>query len=263
MVSGAGRRAIVVAGVLAAGGAGAAVIAQAGSAPRSLAAETGGLAASSLKIERQAAAGATNTVEVANRSNRALTVTVTARPWTQSSSGAVSPNRRARLGPVNVSADSFTLAPNASRKVDVVLRGVPSGGSLYGALEVVGLPADLAKRKGVVTGYRLVGAIRYHAALKTYALKAGTAKVARDKMIVLPIRSTGNTNELVSGTVRVKGPLGTRQGSVRAMRILPGKQVSVGLVSAKGLQAGSYTATITLKQGSLRTNITKKLRIKR
>ncbi len=80
---------------------------------------------------------------------------------------------------------------------------------------------------------------------------------------MLPVRSTGNTNDAVSGTVRVKGPLGTRQGSVRATRILPGKQVNLALVSSKGLPAGSYTATVTLKQGTLRTTITKKLRVKR
>ena len=42
-------------------------------------------------------------------------------------------------------------------------------GSLYGALEVVGLPRNAATRKGVVTGYRIIGALRYNPADRTYS----------------------------------------------------------------------------------------------
>lgn len=252
------RTAVVAAGVLVAG---AAALAQTGNARDSrIAADEGGLSISPLGVERGATIGAKDTVTVANRSKETLTVTVKARPWTQSASGAVSPNRRSTLGAVKVSAGDFTLAPGQSRAFDVTLGATASGGSLYGALEVVGLPSDVASRKGVVTGYRLVGALRYHASAKTYRLTAGTPKVAKDKTVVLPIRSQGNTNEAVSGTVRIKGALGTRNGSVKATRILPGKQVSVAI--GKGLKAGSYTATVSLKQGTLRTTVTKKLRVK-
>ena len=51
--------------------------------------------------------------------------------------------------------------------------------------------------------------------------------------------------------MRLKGPLGTRQGSIKATRLLPGKTIALGVLSAKGLQAGTYTATVTLKQGTL------------
>ena len=61
----------------------------------------------------------------------------------------------------------------------MTLGGAPAGGSLYGALEVVGLPADVGTRKGVVTGYRLIGALRYNPATPTYALKARAAKVSK------------------------------------------------------------------------------------
>lgn len=252
------RTGVVAAGVLAVG---AAVLAQTGNAQNSrIAADQGGLSISPLGVDRTAAVGAKDTITVANRSKEALTIAVKARPWTQSSSGAVSPNRRSTLGAVKVSEGDFTLAPGEARNLDVTLGGTAAGGSLYGALEVVGLPSDIAKRKGVVTGYRLVGALRYHASAKTYKLTAGTPKVAKDKTVLLPLRSGGNTNDAVSGTVRVKGALGTRNGSVKATRILPGKRVDVAL--AKRLRAGSYTATVSLKQGTLRTTVTKKFRVK-
>ena len=61
----------------------------------------------------------------------------------------------------------------------------------------------------------------------------------------------------------MRGPLGTRQGSIKATRILPGKRLSLPLVSARGLPAGSYTATVTLRQGDKRFNLTKRLRVRR
>ena len=252
------RTAVVAAGVLVAGGA---TLAQAGDAKNTrIAADQGGLSVSPFGVERGATIGAKDEITVANRSKETLTVAVKARPWTQSSSGAVSPNRRSTLGAVKVSAGDFTLAPGEERKLEVTLGATASNGSLYGALEVIGLPKDVESRKGVVTGYRLVGALRYHPANKTYKLTAGTPKVAKDKTLVLPLRSQGNTNDPVSGTVRVKGALGTKNGSIKATRILPGKQVSLAL--AKQLKAGSYTATISLKQGTLKTTVTKKLRVK-
>lgn len=248
------RTAVVATGVLVVGGA---ALAQA--RDTRITADEGGLSVSPFGVERTAAVGAKDAITIANRSQETLTVAVKARPWTQSSSGAVSPNRRATLGPVKVSAGDFSLAPGESRTLDVTLAATASGGSLYGALEVVGLPKDVESRKGVVTGYRLVGSLRYHPSSKTYKLKVGTPKVSK-KQLVLPVRSQGNTNEPVSGTVRVKGALGTRNGSVKATRILPGKQVKLAV--AKNLRAGSYTATISLKQGTLKTTVTKKLRIK-
>jgi hypothetical protein len=249
------RTAVVATGVLVVGGA---ALAQARDSR--IAADQGGLSVSPFGVDRTATIGAKDEITVANRSKQTLTVAVKARPWTQSSSGAVSPNRRSTLGAVKVSAGDFSLAPGEARKLEVTLGAAPSGGSLYGALEVVGLPQDIASRKGVVTGYRLVGALRYHPSSKTYKLTAGTVKVSKGQL-VLPIRSRGNTNEPVSGTVRVKGALGTKNGSIKATRILPGKQVNLAL--AKNLRAGSYTATIKLKQGTSRTTVTKQLRVKR
>jgi len=246
---------MVGAAVVAAG----AVIAQADGTKAGVSALSGGLAMQNGLVERPAVAGAQNTVKVLNNSGQELSVAVTPRPWTQSSSGQVSPNRRSTLATVGVSENAFTLAPGASKDVTVTLK---SGTPQYGALEVVGLPTDIAKRKGIVTGYRLVGALRYKPATPTYVLKPGSVKV-KSGMVTLSIRSAGNTAEAVSGTVRLKGPLGTRQGSVKATRLLPGKTISLALISANRLPAGSYTATVTLKQGKLRTTVAKKIRITR
>jgi hypothetical protein len=260
-VSGTGRRVVAAAGVVAVATAGA-VIARADDQDARSAQTTGGLAISPAKIERAAAAGAANAVTVANNSRQTLTVSVKARPWTQSSSGLASPNRRRTLSGVTISDDSFTLAAGAKRDVTVTLGGAPAGGSLYGALEIIGLPRNAATRKGVVTGYRLIGALRYNPVTPRYALSASSAKVSKG-MLVLPIRNTGNTAEPVTGTVRLRGALGTRQSSIRATRILPRKRVSVPLASTKGLRAGRYTATVSLRQGTERINITKRIRVRR
>jgi len=237
-----------------------AVIAQADGTKAGAVMQGGGLVVQDgAKIERSAAAGSVNPVTIENRSTQALAVTVSARPWTQSSTGQVSPNRRSTLRDVAISEPSFTLQPGTSRKVDVTLT---TGTSQYGALEVVGLPTDLAKRKGIVTGYRIVGALRYKPATPTYALKVGAAKI-KSGMATLSVSNRGNTVGLVSGDVRLKGPLGTRQGSIKSVRLLPGKTVALGLVSTKGLQAGRYTATVQLEQGTFHTTVNKKLTVKR
>ena len=142
----------------------------------------------------------------------------------------------------------------------MTLKSAPKGYQ-YGALEIVGLPTDIAKRKGLVTGYRLVGALRYTPAKPVYALKVGSAKV-KSGMLTLNVKSSGNTADPVSGTVKVKGPLGTRQSSVKGVRVLPGKTVSLSLLSAKSLRAGTYTASVSLKQGTLKTSATKKIRVR-
>jgi len=239
-----------------------AVIAQADGTKAGAAALSGGLGVENGSVQRQAAAGAANVVKVSNRSTKAISVAVTARPWTQSSSGAANPNRRSVLSNVGIDQSSFTLAPGATRDVTVTLKSVPGVGYQYGALEVVGLPTNIAKRKGLVTGYRLVGALRYTPAKPVYALKLGSAKV-KSKMLTLSVKSSGNTVDPVSGTVKLKGPLGTRQSSVKGVRVLPRKTIYLPLLSAKSLRAGTYTATVSLKQGTVRSSVTRKIRVKR
>src|SRR3954451_21526092 len=102
-----------------------AVIAQADGTKAGAAALTGGLAVTNGSVERAAVAGAQNTVKVSNNSSQALSVAVTARPWTQAASGVASPNRRSTLSNVQVSERAFTLAPGASRDVQVTFAGAP------------------------------------------------------------------------------------------------------------------------------------------
>ncbi|HWK26823.1 MAG TPA: hypothetical protein VNS09_09685 [Solirubrobacter sp.] len=261
-----GLKTIAAAGVLAACGT-AAVIARADDPSGRAAQADGGLALSrldvrdgSVMIDRPAQAGAVDHLRVINKSKSALDVTVTARPWTQSSSGAVSPNRRAKLGGVAVSESTFSLAPGAWRDFSVTLTSSPA--YLYGALEIVGLPSDVSKRKGVVPGYRVVSSLRYNAAKPVYKLKPGAIKASR-KAVTLKVRNSGNTIAPVTGSVRLRGPLGTKNGSLKATRILPRKTVALNLVSRSNLRPGTYTATVTLIQNKVKTKVTKRVRVAR
>jgi hypothetical protein len=205
----------------------------------------GGLAISPAILTHAPQPGALGTMTVTNRSAAPLTVTVTPRPWTQSAAGDFSA-RKGTLGAVKVSTSSFTLAPNAEQRVDVSLTAAPAGGSLYGALEVIGLPADADKRSGVVLGYRLVGSLRLPPAQKKLSLSAGQVKRV-GRAVVLPLTNGGNTIDPISGDISVKGARGTLNDNIDDLRILPGKKVNLEL--AGSLKSGSYSATVTLEQG--------------
>jgi hypothetical protein len=260
-----GRRTIAAGAVLAAI-AGGAVIARAQGGGQCPASASKGLGVCSSLIEKPLATGTVATVTVYNGSAGALDVTVRPRPWVQSSSGAVAVNRRATLAGVAVSDDAFSLAAHSKKAITVTLASRPASGSLYGGLEIVGLPPDAAKQKGVVVGYRLISSLRLNPATAVLSLKAGTAKAVGSgaaRAVVLPVRNAGNTVQPVSAAVSLKGPLGTRRRSISGLRILPGKTVNLLLSSAKSLPAGSYTATVKLKQGTQTGTVTKKLRITR
>jgi hypothetical protein len=266
-MSAVGRRAVVAGAVIVAGASGAVIARADGARPQAAAsAAEGGLAVKPVLIEKPAAVGPVSTVTVTNHSKAKLDITAKARPWVQSSSGAVSVDRRKTLSGIALSDGAFSLAAGATKTITVTLRGTPAGGYTYGAVEVVGLPADASTRTGVVAGYRLISSVRLDPAVPVVSLKAGTAKVTGKgsaRAVVLPVRNAGNTVQPVSGDVALKGPLGTRSRTLGAVRVLPGKTVNFLLSSAKSLSAGSYTATVRLKQGSTSTTITKKLTIKR
>jgi hypothetical protein len=262
-----GRR-VVAGGVVLAAVAGGALISRADGAQTRISAADGGLQlklnGKSDIIERPAGAGPLGyTITVANNSAKALDVTVAARPWTQSATGATSANRRKSLAGVTLSPTSFSLAPGASR---VIAGTVTTGASEFGALEVVGIPSGAATQKGVVVGYRLLKSIRLDPAAPVYKLQAHAPKTtgsASRQQLVLPVENAGNTIAPVTGDVSLKGALGTRQRDLESVRILPGKTVNLLLTSTKSVKAGSYTATVTLKQGTTTTTVTKKkLRIK-
>jgi hypothetical protein len=141
-----------------------------------------------------------------------------------------------------------------------------SGAATYGGVEVIGLPAGAADQQGIVAGYRIVSSLRLNPATPVLSLKAGSAKVTGSgskRAVVLGVRNAGNTIQPVTGNVRLKGALGTRQRTLAAVRVLPGKTVNLLLSSVSSLRTGSYTATVQLTQGGKSTTVTKKLRITR
>lgn len=254
------KRYMALGAVLTALGAGGAALGHKAVAGGAAAQTEGGLSVMPALIEHNASPGALATLTVANRSKAPLAVTVTPRPWVQSAAGKVSPNRRATLPGVSVSQSTFTLAPGAEKVVSATLDSAPSAGYLYGAMEVVGVPTDLAKRKGVVLGYRLVGALRVVPNAPKNSLTASNAK-ASGKAAVIPVKNTGNTLDPVTGSVRVKGASGTKNLTIAPVRILPGK--TVNLPAGTKLAKGSYTATATLTQRGKRVlSTTKKFRVK-
>jgi hypothetical protein len=243
-------------------GAGAAGLVQKATAGGAVAArqDAGGLSLMPAVIDlKNPRTGALTTVTVANRSAAPMTVALTPRQWVQGADGKVSPNRRAALGGVSVSEGTFTLAPGAEKQVSLNLSASAANG-IYGALEAVGLPTDVAKRKGLVLGYRVVGAIRLTPAAPKSSIQAGAIKASKGTA-VLPVKNTGNTIDPVSGNVSVKDARGTRNLSVQSVKILPGKTVNI-LLGSK-LQKGSATAKVTLNQSGKRAvQLSKKFTVK-
>ena len=142
----------------------------------------------------------------------------------------------------------------------------PSGGSRYGALEVVGKPTR--RRKGINVAYRLVASLRFNppAAGRRYAVRAGVARVTGSgsgRALKLLVRNAGNTVDPVGGSVSISGGGAGRSGSIAAVRILPGKLVAMRLASLSGLRRGTYTARVTLTQGGRnRLTVSKGFRIR-
>lgn len=146
-----------------------------GSAPQQALASAGGLSVSPAIVEHTAQRGIVGAITVANTTSTAFKVSVSVRPWIQSSTGAVAPNPRRTLSGVRPSKSSLTLAAGARQVVSLSLLGVPTGGSLYGSIQVVGTPRKATARNGVSVAYRLIGTLRLDAARKL--LKLQTANI--------------------------------------------------------------------------------------
>jgi len=233
----------------------AAAAAAAIAAPPAAAAAQGGVSVTPASLELTARSGASTTATIRNTTNRKLKVTVTPRPWRQARNGTVAAHRSRKLRAVSVSRRAFTLAAGRSATVRVRLGRVPAGGSLYGALDVVGKPTR--KRTGVNVNYRLVGRLRFNPVTRRYKLAAGAAAV-RKRNLTLLVRNRGNTVDPVSGSVRISGPGAGRSGSVAGVSILPNGLVRVPLTSVRGLRKGTYTAAVTLSQGGRKQLTTRK-----
>jgi hypothetical protein len=239
--------------------------ADAPSAPRATAAQ-GGLAVTPPRLETTARRGASGTVTITNSTNRKLRMTVRPRPWRQARNGDVAANRSKRLGGVSVNATRFTLEAGAARSVAVTLTRVPSRGSQYGALDVVGKPTR--RRKGINVNYNLISSLRFNpsAGARRYRLRAGKAKVTgsgSSRALVLQVRNRGNTVDPVGGSVDVSGSGGGKSGSIAAKSILPGKRIELRLLSLSGMRRGTYSASVTLSQaGRNRISVTRSFRIR-
>jgi hypothetical protein len=212
--------------------------------PAHVAQSAGGLYISPAEIETASHAGQLAAMTITNRSTTALNVTVAPRKWNEDAAGTIAAARKGSLAGITVSKGSFTLAPQATETVNVTSTAAPS--YLYGAIEVVGIPADAAKKTGVVLGYRLLSRVRLLPAQKKYSLVAGQA-AASGKTIGLPVTNKGNTIDKVTGSFSIKGARGSVNDNFQPTVILPGKKVNLKLGSS--LRAGSYTATVTLNQG--------------
>jgi hypothetical protein len=118
----------------------------------------------------------------------------------------------------------------------------------------------------VVLGYRRVTTLRLKPTAPVLSLGASQPKVTGSgakRAVVLPVKNAGNTADPVSGDVRLKSALGTRQRDLDSLRILPGKRVNVLLSSTRSLSPGSYTVTVHLTQKGKTTTVTKKVRVTR
>ncbi len=167
-----------------------------------------------------------------------------------------------------MSATSFNLPAGASQTVNLTVLKVPTAGSLYGNLDVVGTPMGKPKRNGIVVAYRLISTVRLEPAKKTYGLQMAAPTVSgkpKTRVLSALVRNAGNSVDPVNGTATVSGPGGPKMFAISGIRILPGGIVNVKLGSLVGRKKGSYTVAVTLTQGSPAATVvktTKKFKIK-
>jgi len=238
--------------------------------PARPAAQAGGLSLTPQTVQRRAEVGAPATVTVANTTRHEVRVTLRPRPWVQARDGTVAPNAHRDLNRlVRASPSTFVMAVGSRRTVRLTLRRHPSGGSLYGALDLIGVPRDLRLPNGITPRYRLIGSLRLNPARPRMRGRAGTITVTGRHgrhAIVLPLRNAGNTVEPIMGRVTLAGPRGMRPNRLPEVRVVPRRQIHLTLGTYRGLlrgqPAGRYRISVTLTQAGrtvLRTTRTLRL----
>jgi hypothetical protein len=183
------------------------------------------------------------------------------RQWNQSpDNGGVSENMSTSLSHyVKASSASFTLNPG-SRPVSFKMLRMTASGSLYGAIDVFAKQVHPKAINGVIPQYRVIGALRLTPTTPHPGLKVGNVIVAgkgNGRVLQLPVRNTGNTLDLVTGSVTLSGPA-SRTNTVATpappnsspVGVLPTKVVKLKAGSLSGLKGGNYTATFHLSQGT-------------
>jgi hypothetical protein len=214
----------------------------------------GGMSISPGIVEHVANRGGVGSIKISNTAGTSMAVRVTLRPWLQARSGEVSPNRAATLGQVGVSPSSFTLGPGATRAVSLSLSRTPTQRSIYGAVEVTGLPSGRVSR-ALKIAYRLISSLRLDSPKNGQVFRAQPGGLveqgsARHGTLLLAVRNTGNTIAPIGGTVSVSGQGRSLRATAGTKAIVPGQTVNVPLVELLGsLPAGRYTVTVGLTQG--------------
>jgi hypothetical protein len=234
---------------------GAMAVAEGGGAP-ARASGAGGLSLTPQIVEHRARVGAVGTAVIVNTTAKPVRITVRARSWTQSRGGMVSPDVHRSLGrQVAVTPSSFTLAAGARRQIALRLKRHPAGGSLYGALDVMGVPRGAVPVNGIIPRYRLIGSLRLDPAKPRMSVRAGRLKVTGRRgrhALVLPLRNRGNTVEPIAGAVILSGAHGIRPNRLRPLRIVPRRTVDLTLGTYRGLLRGQprgrYSIAVRLVQ---------------
>ena len=122
------------------------------------------------------------------------------------------------------------------------------------------MPTDAAKRKGVVLGYRLVGAIRIIPAAPKYPITAGNVKASR-ATAVIPIKNGGNTIDAGLGSVKVKGAAGTKNLRSRPCRSCPASR-STCRPARSSPRAPTPPRVALTQRGKKALSVTKKFKVK-
>ncbi len=213
----------------------------------------GGLSVTPGIFEAAARPGSVGALKIANTTAKPMKVRLAVRPWLQARNGSVTPNGRKVLGALRPNHKGFWLAPGATKALGLSLASRPSGGSLYGAVEVTGAP-KYGGGKGVKVAYRLVTSLRLFppASARRYSARAvhlfehGSAKHGA---LFLAVKNAGNTIDPIGGRVRISGHNHTLSGIVAPVTILPGATVNLRLTRLRGtLPPGRYRVGVQLTQ---------------
>jgi hypothetical protein len=247
---GAGAIALAIAGL----GAGA-VIAQANGkpvAPRATAAASGGVSLTPQTVQHTSRKGTLGSVTIKNTTSGTLKVTVAVRPWLQNRvTGQVNANFKTSMGHyVKANVSTFNLAPG-SRTISIVQTRTPPGGSLYAAIDVFGKQVHAKAQNGIIPQYRVVGRLRADPAHKREALRAGSVGFqgsGANRVLVMPIRNTGNTLDPIGGSIQISGPT-NKLNPLKAISVVPGQVVNLVGGHTAGFKHGKYTAVWSITQG--------------
>lgn len=212
-----------------------------------------GLSISPPVVEHAATVGVVGSVTVTNASTQALRISVAAHPWLQSAGGLAVPDQRRALANVSVSDKVFALASGAAKVVSISLLRVPPSGSLYGNVDVTGIPTQTNKAPGSLNfEYRLIQSLRLNPSHPVMAARAGAIVVTgthNNGEIAIAVKNTGNTVAPIGGAVQIKGPRGAVSGTISPVRVLPGMTVDLPVLAVHGsLAAGSYRLSASLTE---------------